>query len=187
MVGSANPCIVHGSTVLFYCYQQNEFEAREEVQDLWVINSMFLRHFPCLLSCISFHLNCSKVNDNHFMAKANDISLIHLILIFLLPLTPLPNYSLDFSFSQFNFLNSTISSPSCLFCLSLSLLFWLQVFPVILGIYQVLVCFVSIFIIMRTQISPKTTSRSERIYRIKSSVNQPKIGTIILSAIDINL
>lgn len=98
VVGSPNPRIVHGSTVLFYCYQQNEFEAREEVQDLWVINSMFLRHFPCLLSCISFHLNCSKVNDNHFMAKANDISLIHLILIFLLPLTLLPNYSLDFSF-----------------------------------------------------------------------------------------
>lgn len=125
------------------------------------------------------HLNCSTVKDAHFLTKSNDVSLIHFILIFLLPLAPLPNDLLDFSLSNFKFhILMLLPFHSYLFCPSSSLLCWIQVFPLILDSHQISVCFICIFI-MWTQFGPKETSRSQKIYRNQSSVNQIRAGTRI--------
>lgn len=136
--------------VLCYYNQQNELRARKEVQASCGVNSVSLIQsppIPCLLSLFLLHLNCSTVKDAHFLTKSNDVSLIHFILIFLLPLAPLPNDLLDFSLSNFKFHNlMLLSFHSYLFCPSSSLLCWIQVFPLILDSHQISVCFICIFI-----------------------------------------
>lgn len=72
---------------------------RKEVQALCRINSVSLGQSPhlCLLSSFLLHFSCSEGNDVPFRTTSNAVSLIHFILIFLLPVEWLPTKSLDFS------------------------------------------------------------------------------------------
>lgn len=134
--------------LLFYSNQQNKLGAKEEVQALCDVNLISSVQSICLLSSFLLHLNCSKVNDVHFLAKSNNVSLIHFILTFLLPLVPSPNYSLDFLFLMSSstallpffpflpllpFLISSLLAPSV---------------PINPGVHQISVCFVCIVMSM---------------------------------------
>lgn len=129
--------------------QQNKLGAREEVQALCDVNLILLIQFPCLLSLFLLHLSFSKVNDTHFLAKSNNVALIPFILIFLLALAALPNYSLEISLSKFKFHNAVFPSlpflPSLRFLTS-SLL--VPSFPINPDSHQISGRFIYIFIIM---------------------------------------
>lgn len=104
-------------------------------------------HPSLLLSLFLLHLNCSKVNDTHFLMKSNDVYLIHsscsvcclwhhcptTLLIFL--------FLISDSTTWFYF-------PFYFFCPSSSLICWMQVIPLNLDIHQISACFICIFIIM---------------------------------------
>ena len=132
---------------------------------------------PSLLSLFLLHLNCSKVNDAHFLMKSNDVSLIysscsfcclwhrcpttHLIFLFLI--------SDSTTWFSFPFLSTSSAFPHVSFA-GCSL-------PIKSGHPSNLSLFYLHIHHHVTQFSPKETSRSQKIYRNQSSVNQVKAGT----------